>query len=284
MSTKAVPRLFAGLVDDAAVFPPGLAPLPDAVDGHRAHRAAWYADLVGPLLVPATMLTDDVPVSLRPVEQAPEVGLVGDAGLDRLGPLAERLIGQGLRLTQLEAAVAKRGEDPLPGVARLIELAAGFPNLAVFAEIPLTYGLLGALDELARARTGGTRIAPKFRTGGLAAELFPTPADLARVIVACRDRGLPFKLTAGLHRAIRHNDPETGFVHHGFLNILAASIAAAGGAGSEAVRHTLTSTDPVPLIEAVRADRDHDRPLWTSFGSCSIHEPLDDLTSLALLP
>ena len=55
MSTQ-VPALLRGLVDDAAVFPPGSAPLPEAVAAHRDHRTAWYADMVGPLLVPASTL------------------------------------------------------------------------------------------------------------------------------------------------------------------------------------------------------------------------------------
>jgi hypothetical protein len=49
-----VPALFDGLVDDAAVFPPGNAPLDRALIGHRRHREAWYAGLVGPLVVPAS--------------------------------------------------------------------------------------------------------------------------------------------------------------------------------------------------------------------------------------
>ena len=95
-------------------------------------------------------------------------------------------------------------------------------------------------------------MAAKFRTGGLAAELFPTPVELAAVICACRDRQLPFKLTAGLHHAVRHNDPETGFTHHGFVNILAATLAAVDGAEVVDVAERLAATDPVPLIEAVR--------------------------------
>src|SRR5947207_3385670 len=83
------------------------------------------------------------------------------------------------------------------------------------------------------------------RTGGLAAELFPTPIELAAVICACRDRGLPFKLTAGLHHAIRHTDPETGFVHHGFLNVLVGAAQAAADAEVADVGATLAGTDPV---------------------------------------
>ncbi len=283
MSTEGVPRLFAGLVDDAAVFPPGSSPLPEAVLAHRAHRTAWYRDLVGPLLIPATMVNHEVPAALQPAAAAPVLGLIADDGLGELGDLMARLAATGLRPCQIEAPVAKRGEDPLPGLARLVRVAEVDPLAVLYAEIPMTFGLFGALDEVATAREAGVRIAPKFRTGGLAAELFPTPSDLARVIVACRDRRLPFKLTAGLHRAIRHNDPETGFVHHGFLNILAGALVAADGGATDAVKQVLASTDPVPLIETVRAQRDHDRPLWTGFGSCSMHEPVEDLTALSLL-
>jgi hypothetical protein len=126
-------------------------------------------------------------------------------------------------------------------------------------------------------------VAPKFRTGGLAAELFPTPVELAAVICACRDRDLPFKLTAGLHHALRHTDPETGFLHHGFLNVLAGAILAADGAEAVDVAELLATTDAVPLVEAVRARLAFDRPLWIGYGTCSIAEPLEDLRRLGLL-
>ncbi len=113
---------------------------------------------------------------------------------------------------------------------------------------------------------------------------FPTPAELAAVICACRDRGLPFKLTAGLHQAVRHLDPETGFTHHGFANVLAATLAAADGDGVATVAELLTVVDPRPLVE--RADGTAGRaprPLWVGFGSCSILEPLTDLIRLGLV-
>jgi hypothetical protein len=269
-----VPALFRGFVDDAAVFPPGNAPLPEALAAHARHRSAWYADLVGPLLLPVSVLAGlrDTPL--------PAIGVVGDTGLPGVRAALGSADG---RWRQLEVAVAKRGEDPQPGLrALLAEVAAG-PSLDVYAEIPLTWGLLGALDALATARAGGARVAPKFRTGGLAAELFPTPVELAAVICACRDRKLPFKLTAGLHHALRHTDPETGFVHHGFLNVLAGCLAATAGAEVAEVAEVLGSTDPVPLIEAARTNRGRQRPLWIGFGSCSVPEPLGDLEALGLI-
>ena len=50
--------LFAGLVDDAAMFPPGNASVPDAVARHLAYRQEWFAPLIGPLVVPDTQLAE----------------------------------------------------------------------------------------------------------------------------------------------------------------------------------------------------------------------------------
>ena len=273
-----MPALFDGLVDDAAVFPPGNAPLDRALIGHRRHREAWYAGLVGPLVVPASSAADLVALAAGdPVATV----IVGDTGVDRIAEAAATLLDAGIPVRQVEAAVAKRGEDPQPGLAQL--LTVDLPGVTVAAEVPLTWGVLGALDTIAEARRGGAPILAKFRTGGLAAELFPSPSDLAAVIVACHERGVPFKLTAGLHRAVRHNNPETGFTHHGFLNILAACLVAAGGASPATVSERLAASDPVPLIEVVRAVRDQPRPLWTGFGSCDISEPVDDLVAFGLL-
>lgn len=276
-----VPRLFAGLVDDAAVFPPGSATLPAAVTAHREHRAAWYAELVGPLLVPTSALAD-VPALLAEDERI-EVGVIGDpSAIGRLSALRDGLDPR-VRIRQVEVAVAKRGEDPQPGLAELVALRPHLDGVDVYAEVPLTWGLLDALDTLAGERSRGAPIAAKFRTGGLAAELFPTPVELAAVICACRDRELPFKLTAGLHHAVRDTDPETGFAHHGLLNVLVATAAAVDGAEVAEIAELLALTDALPLVEGARARRATQRPLWVGFGSCSISEPLTDLIRLGLI-
>lgn len=283
MSTQ-VPALLHGLVDDAAVFPPGSAALHDALAAHRQHRAAWYADLVGPLLIPASDVAAGELSGLVDPGEGLVVGVIGDTGIGNLPFALSFLAPDGVTARQVEVAVAKRGEDPLPGIAELLRLTDELPGVeAVYAELPLTFGLMGALDALVAARADGAPIAAKFRTGGLAAELFPTPTELAAVICACRDRGLPFKLTAGLHQAIRHLDPETGFTHHGYANVLAATLAAADGDGVRSVAELLTVVDPRPLVERTTARLDWPRPLWVGFGSCSILEPLTDLIRLGLV-
>ncbi|MFI5932515.1 hypothetical protein [Actinoplanes sp. NPDC051494] len=276
MSTL-VPPLFAGFMDDASVLPPGVVSVPDAVDAHRKHQAAWYAPMMGTLLVPA---------SLAAFEVAPRglaTGIVNDGPIGALPTAVSKLRASGAVVGQVEALVARRGEDPQPGLAALREFAAGDQDLQVYAEIPLSWGLLAALDTLADQRAGGSPVRPKFRVGGLAAELFPTPVELAAVICACRDRDLPFKLAAGLRHALRHTDPETGFTHHGFLNVLVASALAAEGAEVADVAEALAATHPVPLVEPARSRREHPRPLCVGFGTSNVLEPLTELVRLGLV-
>jgi len=103
------------------------------------------------------------------------------------------------------------------------------------------------------------------------------------VICACRDRELPFKLAAGSRHALRHTDPETGFTHHGFLNVLVASLLAAGGGEVADVAEVLAATHPLPLVEPAREARDRSRPLWVGFGVANVVEPLTELIRLGLI-
>jgi hypothetical protein len=272
-----VPPLFAGLVDDASVLPPSMLGVVEAVAGFRRHEQAWYHDLLGSFLVPSSLAVFDPAVRDVPIS------VVSDVGIGALAATVTKLRASGAIVPQLEAAVARRGEDPQPGLAALRRLTAENPDLDVYAEVPLSWGLLGGLDTIAEARAQGERLAPKFRVGGLAAELFPTPVELAAVICACRDRDLPFKFTAGLRHALRHTDPETGFAHHGFLNVLVAAGDAAEGGEVADVAESLAATHPVPLIEPARARRDRPRPLWVGFGSPSVLEPLTELVRLGLV-
>ena len=272
-----VPPLFAGLVDDASLLPPGIVGSPEALDVHRKHRHAWYGGLVGAVLVPSSLVDFDLSA------QDLAVGVVNDAAIGGLPAAVAKLRAAGAEVRQVEAAVARRGEDPQPGLGALRTLAAETPDLDVYAEIPLSWGLLAALDTVAGLRAEGLRVAPKFRVGGLAAELFPTPVELAAVVCACRDRELPFKLAAGLRHALRHTDPETGFTHHGFLNVLVSAALAADGAEVAEVAEALGATHPVPLVEPARVRRDGPRPLWIGFGSTNVLEPLTELIRLGLI-
>jgi hypothetical protein len=274
-----IPPAWSGLVDDAAVFPPGDAALADAVTAYRGRRDEWYADLVGPLVVRDTDLgsvPDDIPVS---------VVLTGGAGaVDGVADLAMR---KRLRLTGIEAAVRDL-DDPAGNVRRIttaVDAARDHGHLegaTVHVELPQadpTPEWLAAADEVAAAEHH-----LKLRTGGVEAQLFPGAATVAAWIDAALDRETPFKCTAGLHHAVRHRDHETGFEHLGFLNVLLATRVAFDGGSPDEVTGVLDDHYANDLVALARqSDLAGARRWFTSYGSCSVSEPLDDLVGLGLL-
>jgi hypothetical protein len=194
---------------------------------------------------------------------------------------------KGARLTGVEVAL-RDPEDLFANARRIVtavdqarDHGAVGDDVTVHVELPqgpTTHGWLAAADEVASAE-----LRLKYRTGGVDADLFPTVDDLASWIDAALDRETPFKCTAGLHHAVRHTDPETGFTHHGFLNVLAATRTALDGGD---VRAVLDEQDGAALVAAL-PDVDtltRTRRWFTSFGSCSVREPLDDLIALGLVP
>ncbi|MDX6351209.1 MAG: hypothetical protein QOF84_5999 [Streptomyces sp.] len=268
---------WAGLVDDAALFPPGEAPLPEALPAHAAHRAAWYAELVGAFVHPA-------PRAAELAAAAPpgtlDVSLTLPGGPATYRPAATALGHSGrVRLVAAEVVVPEDLDSRSLVDALDVALAEGVRG---YVELPRS----ARRNEVLRA-LAGTRYHAKLRTGGIVAEAFPDESELAGAIVACVRQGTPFKCTAGLHRAVRRRDPETGFEHHGFLNVLLATAAALDGDEPDAVAAVLAQRDPDRLVadyaflgpDGAAAARSR----FTSFGSCSIDEPVEDLVHLGLL-
>jgi hypothetical protein len=130
------------------------------------------------------------------------------------------------------------------------------------------------LDEVA-AR--GLRA--KIRCGG---EHVPAIEELAGFVRGCRERGLVFKATAGLHHAYPTEGGE-----HGFLNVLAAAVF---GNEEEALRERA----PAFALDAASfrwRDRealptrlaDVRSSLFHSIGTCSFFEPVEELEGLGVL-
>jgi hypothetical protein len=294
MSTTVSPGLdaFEALVDDAAVFPPENAPVPDAVRAHAGHRAAWYSALVGGFVCSDTRLTE-LQAALDDVgEDAPAplgLTLTISGGAGAVGPaLTWVQRDERLRLSGLE--VALRDEDDLAhNAARMTTVLRDVPDeVTAYVEMPRLHGTgvpagwASALEEVAAA---GLRV--KFRTGGPDHDAFPAAAELTDVIAAALDHETPFKCTAGLHHAVRHTDDRTGFEHHGFLNVLLATRAIFDGATGADAEKLLEQRDPADVGEQVRAlgtDGVRSTRRWfTSLGSCSVLEPVDDLVDLNLI-
>ncbi|MFG2911966.1 hypothetical protein ACGF0D_03585 [Kitasatospora sp. NPDC048298] len=293
----AIPELFRGLFDDAAVFPPGNLPVAEAVPAHRAHRAAWYAEAVGPFLCGAGRLGElaAVVADTAAAVGTPAEAAGGSAGADDAAAAGDRPLKVGLVLpggsAELAPALAAAASFELAGVELAVRDAAEAvaaldrllpPHVPAAVELPRELLRGDGLDAVLDALVDSPYRA-KFRTGGLVAEAFPDEDELAAFLTGCARRGLPYKCTAGLHNAVRHTDPETGFEHHGFLNVLLA----AQETDRAAAAAVLAERDGEVLAKAVRELTEHQitviRNSFTAFGTCSIAEPLGDLAALGLL-
>jgi hypothetical protein len=256
------------MLDDAAMFPPGNVPLPDAVPAHARHRDSWYADMVGPFVCPATRLD----------ELAPMVG-------DRAAPPLSIILRDPREPVAAHWAV-EAVECPPPlrdDLGKICEIWRNSPRsstVAVYAECSWD-DLPAAVGKL----PPGVRL--KLRTGGTSAAAFPTETQLAEALLGAAGAGVPFKCTAGLHHAVRHRDADTGFEHHGFLNVLLATHTALAGGEASAVCAALAERDPEAAAARVGdlspAEVEAVRGRFTSFGTCSITDPVEDLWGLGLL-
>jgi hypothetical protein len=272
-----VTALFDGLFDDAALFPPGNAPMAVAVPAHRGLRAR-LGGLVGPFVVPATRLGE----LATQLGDGPALDVSLIAGAHDLPAAVARVTSEPrLRLAAVEVPAVADAAAATEAVRALRQVLPDAATAAV--ELPRTGARDAVLDVLA-----GTRHRAKLRTGGVRAELFPSPAELAETLAACVRRGVALKCTAGLHSAVRHTDPATGFEHHGFLNLLVAVDALASDASPLVVVEGLSQTDAGAVAAALRTwtpeRAARARACSSSFGTCSVLEPVDDLVALGLLP
>ncbi|AEV82970.1 hypothetical protein ACWT_1951 [Actinoplanes sp. SE50] len=265
--------LFARFFDDAALFPPGNAPMAAAVPAFLDRLATPHAPLVGPFIAPAARLAE-VAAHLRPAGPPLDIALIAapadlPAAVDKIDKTP------GMRLVAVEAPVAVDAAHTRSAVRVIADSLP--PGLPAAVEVPRTAARDEVLDALA-----GTRCRAKLRTGGVRADLFPPVEELAATIRACITRSVAFKCTAGLHHAVRHTDPATGFDHHGFLNVLLAA------AHPDAAETHLARTDAARIAADLRAwspaTAVRARAAFTGFGTCDLADPVNDLAHLGLLP
>lgn len=271
--------LFTRLLDDAAIFPPGNAPMADAIAAHHCHRQAEHAPMVG-AFVCSDVRWEELRHALGADGRALEVSLVVTGGPARLAPAVHAAQSDPrITLASVEVPVGGAGGCDLPrwlGVLDDVRPA----NVATYLELPLGPALPELVEVVARSPH-----LVKLRTGGTAAAAFPNARILAEAVSACLVHRVPFKLTAGLHHAVRHRDPDTGFEHHGFLNVLAAVAEGLSGASCTDLAGVLAERNPRILVSAVTSgDPNLVRRNFRSFGTCSISDPVADLRKLQLFP
>lgn len=162
----------------------------------------------------------------------------------------------------------------------------------VYCEVPVN-----KLDELDSLQKGNCFA--KIRTGGLKPEAIPSPGEVAAFILACAERKLPFKATAGLHHPIRAEQALTykpdapRAVMHGFINVLMASAFAWNG--ERDIEDILSEMDPKAFkfdesaqwkdkSLSIKQISDTRQNFMHSIGSCSFTEPVQELQQLGFLP
>jgi hypothetical protein len=277
--------LFRGLFDDASLFPPASLPMTDAVIGHLRHEAAWYCAMSGPfvcadnrisVLSSALAAANAAALDLAIVLPGGAAGL--DAALDAVSSDSR------LRLRAVELPISAGEADTCVATAELAAALDRVPlaGATAFIEIPP-----GQVSPEALRIAAERRYAVKLRTGGVTAAAFPDEMTLARCLTVLAGDWQAFKCTAGLHHAVRHRAADTGFEHHGFLNVLLALAAALDGASPADVAAVLADQDAARVAAAVRdlspAAADDARGLFVSFGTCSTDEPISDLVTLGLI-
>jgi hypothetical protein len=234
--------LLARLIDHAPTFPPAALPPEEALAEDARAAASTHSFMLGRLVWPASRLAE-LPSSERSLSAVLDAPLPSEPALE------------------VDAVEALFGSD-LDALRTLAD--------EVYVEMPLDHDLDDRLHEVARAGLGA-----KARCAG-------APPNLGWFMLECRERGIPYKATAGLHHAVS-TDAE-----YGFLNVLAAAVFQDEDALSE--------RDPGRLVAGAdafrwgariaRADEilDARERRLRSIGSCSFFEPVAELGALGVLP
>lgn len=286
-----VPPLLRAIVDDAALVADGpRPPMGHVLDEHLAARASDAGGLLGSLVVPVSRLSELVAelVKRRPAGPVP-IALSVDTGLGG--------VPKALSLTSSRSALLdpRTVEMPAPhdvDIVWLERVTEFVPDDVVAVVEPRRPDLDGSadwLDGVQRVVDHGCR--PKLRCGGGRAGAFPGVPDVAGFLSLVIGAGRSFTASIGLQGAVRHTDDDTGFTHHGWLNLLVATVRALASTGDEAtadaIGDALRVTDGDALAFELStvgvATATRVRGLFSSFGSTAPAVPGAELARLGLL-
>jgi hypothetical protein len=267
--------LFASLVDDAAVFPPGNAPLGEAVRLHREHRASGYAPLVGPLLVPASAAEELV--GLAAGGEPLRVAVVARPGVGRAD------VAAAVGLLQDAPAVEVVGVEV--GWTPDWREASRWDGIPLTLEVPRGPEQAEAVADIAADASDAVPLQAKFRTGATSTWPWPDETELATFLRTAIDHDLGFKLTGGLHHAVRGT--HDGEEQHGLLNVVTAVRWALNGEDVDELVPLLAERDAAVLVPQVTrmsvADASIVRAFFTAYGCCEVTDPVRELSALGLV-
>lgn len=276
MAVRSVEALLRQAVDYAGMFPPAGLSIGDATTMYNRHRAGADAWIVGAFVIAAERLA----------ELDPAVGPVSVVLNTPSAAAVEHVLQSEARMRIAALEFHPVAPD------QVAALSAAVPDsVQAYFEIPPDDDLERGLDAVAACGA-----LAKIRTGGLTPAAFPPASSLSRFFRACRDRGLAAKATAGLHHAVSGCYPLTyetasaSVPMYGFLNVCTAAALVQLGATEDDVLHALRESSASAFrfddqgmewrgrrlsTNDLRAMR---QALFRSFGSCSLREPIDELT------
>lgn len=278
MATRSVAALLGNAIDYAGMFPPAGLPVREAVTAYCRYRDSPDAWILGVLVVAVEHFgeVDGGAGPLSVVMRAPTA-----AAIDELLQRCETR-----KIAALEAGPA----EP----AQIAEIAAAVPpGIQLFFEAPVDDDLERRLDAIATCRA-----LAKMRTGGLTPDAFPPRSSVYRFLRACADRRLASKATAGLHHAVSGRYPityergSTSVGMFGFVNVSVAAALVHAGEAEHDVLEALAEASPAAFTFddegiAWRGRRlstgelaTMREALFRSFGSCSLREPIDELSAM----
>jgi hypothetical protein len=304
--------LLNGAIDYAGLYPPAALDLPTALAKYFQHHSSPHSWVLSRFVVGVDKLAGlaslvaerngsgrpmELSVVARPANPTADFADQFADDLERIHQFQASAPG-GLIIDAVE--VKTPAADPLEwlrGFLRVATPAAGWLNANLFFEVGLTgewerwmHRLRSEAQEAFGRRTGF-----KLRCGGLDKTAFPSAKQVAEFLVACKRIGGDWKATAGLHHPLPTEDPTTGTVMHGFVNLFTAALLHQydrAKSGPERVMQVMEDRDPNSWTFSDEAMQWRDfsvkttqiatarKHIATSFGSCSFDEPVDDLTAL----
>jgi hypothetical protein len=324
--------LLAGIVDYAGLFPPAKLPLDQALSHYVRYRQSGDAWMLGRFVVPAARLGELAALEAILDTGPPFVfsvlsrgGNTGDeffeglrADLTAISEFRERQPGR-VEVDVLEVKLPDDLVQPNKFQAASLMLVQATelmeeldaPALSPYFEMAFgsnwrqtlstTLSLLKHLQQFESSRPQGPlqRCRPagfKLRSGGLEAKAFPTPEQVAAVIVGCRERHLSWKATAGLHHPVRRFDAGVQTQMHGFINVFGGAVLAATHGLDERLLAMILADEEAghfhfndegfgwaklwASVEQIRTAR---QQFAIAFGSCSFDEPREELRALGWL-
>ena len=279
------------IIDYAGIFPPAALSPSVALEQYRAYRSGVEDWILGSLAWSCNTLSD-LGSLLTPNDEV-ELALIGrpsttwDSWQDaRLQDVED----VNMLLEKCPGAAAATYESRIDDLSHVTDAMNSLRSLGketdIYIELPWDQPIDDALAELAAEEW----VRVKFRTGGKTKDAYPSPVQLASILKQCIDLEIEFKLTAGLHAPIAHLDKQ-GVLSHGFLSVLfATSLAFQDDASVNEMAEVLDAQDPSlwslkkGLSYAGKTlseeELNNARSFFSSFGSCSIEEPLAGLQRL----